>query len=299
MWRAPGADRVLLMAGRTAHYAVDPRDEYVFGIVLEAPMVARRGSERRLIQPGGLVAWDPSAAHAGTATGQGPWSARLMVVETADLAALGGDDDAVLPAGLRFPEPAVSDPELARAFLRMHRALESPCSTQLERDHRLTDWLATLVERTCGRRPARSPRRARDANALRVACDYLADRPERNVGLDELARVAGIGKFRLVRLFGEHVGLPPHAVQIAHRVRRARRLLEAGTPVAEVAAATGFADQSHLHRHFRRSLGLTPHEYRLRFVGPSPTAPWTRMGPCPATPLDRPPCCCRSTRTSA
>jgi methylphosphotriester-DNA--protein-cysteine methyltransferase len=70
--------------------------------------------------------------------------------------------------------------------------------------------------------------------------------------------VAGIGKFRLIRLFRERTGLPPHAPQIAHRIRAARRLLEAGEPIAETAFATAFADQSHLHRQFQRSLGLTP-----------------------------------------
>ena len=76
---------------------------------------------------------------------------------------------------------------------------------------------------------------------------------------------AGIGKFRLIRLFRERTGLPPHALQVAHRIRAARRLLEAGETIAETAAATGFADQSHLHRHFQRSLGLTPGEYQTRF----------------------------------
>jgi transcriptional regulator GlxA family with amidase domain len=107
----------------------------------------------------------------------------------------------------------------------------------------------------------------RDDRALRVASEYLADRPERNVGLDELAAVAGIGKFRLVRLFRERTGLPPHALQVAHRVRAARRLLEAGETIAATATATGFADQSHLHRHFQRTLGVTPGEYQRRLVG--------------------------------
>jgi AraC-like DNA-binding protein len=74
-----------------------------------------------------------------------------------------------------------------------------------------------------------------------------------------------VGKFRLIRLFRERTGLPPHAFQVAHRVRRARRLLEAGAPIAAAAAEAGFADQSHLHRHFRRSLGLTPRQYQRRF----------------------------------
>ena len=79
--------------------------------------------------------------------------------------------------------------------------------------------------------------------------------------------MAGVGKFRLIWLFRERTGLPPHAPQIAHRIRAARRLLEAGEPIAETAFATGFADQSHLHREFQRSLGLTPARYQQRFCG--------------------------------
>src|SRR6266568_8119562 len=97
-----------------------------------------------------------------------------------------------------------------------------------------------------------------DDKALRLAQDYLADRPERNISLDELAIAAGIGKFRLIRLIRQRTGLPPHALQLAHRIRSARRMLEAGQTITEAATATGFADQSHLHRHFQRSLGVTP-----------------------------------------
>ena len=89
---------------------------------------------------------------------------------------------------------------------------------------------------------------------------------ERNVSLDELAAVAGIGKFRLIRLFRERIGLPPHALQIAHRIHRARRMLEGGASIAD---AAGFADQSHMHRHFRSGLGITPREYRVRLRPPS------------------------------
>lgn len=66
-----------------------------------------------------------------------------------------------------------------------------------------------MLERFSTRRPCRSPLSPRDDRALRAACDYLAERSERNVGLDERAAAAGIGKFRLVRLFRERTGLPP------------------------------------------------------------------------------------------
>jgi AraC-like DNA-binding protein len=265
MWRPADEDRVLLMAGQTTHYVIEPRGEYVFGVVTRQPMRSRRGRERRIVLPGQLVAWDPSSAHAGAAVDAQPWTARLMVVEVAGLSALAGDDDISVLADVAFPEPVISDPRLAGDFLALHTALETP-ATRLERDERLAEWLRALIERSPAARPRRSPLSHRDEKALRLARDYLADRPVRNISLDELATAAGIGKFRLIRLFRQRTGLPPHALQLAHRIRSARRLLETGQTITEAAATAGFADQSHLHRHFQRSLGVTPAEYQQRFA---------------------------------
>jgi AraC-like DNA-binding protein len=263
MWRPAPESRVLLMAGETTRYAIEPRGEYVFGIVTGEPMRSRRGRERRLVRPGQLVAWDPSAAHSGSAVEGRAWNARLMVVEAGDLTGLAGDQESDALEDVVFPDPVIFEPELARGFLRLHAALEMPIS-RLEQEERLADGLRTLIERSSAVRRPRSTVSPPDDKALRLASDYLADRPERNIGLDELAAAAGIGKFRLIRLFRERTGLPPHALQIAYRLRAARRLLEAGETIAATAAATGFADQSHLHRHFQRSLGLTPGEYQRR-----------------------------------
>ena len=264
MWRAPDEQRVLLMAGRTTRYAVEPRGEYVFGIVGEQPMRSWRGREQRLVRPGQLVAWDPSHAHAGSAVDERPWRARLLVVEVADLGALADDSESDPLTDVLFPDPVLSDTELAAGFLRLHTTLESAC-TRLEQDELLAEWLRLLIDRASAVRSPRSATTAREDSALRLAFDYLADQPQRNVGLDELAAVAGIGKFRLIRLFRQRTGLPPHALQLAHRIRSARRMLEAGVTIGEAATAAGFADQSHLHRHFQRSLGLTPAQYQQRF----------------------------------
>jgi AraC-like DNA-binding protein len=263
MWRPADDDRVLLMAGRTTGYAVEPRGDYVFGLVDGAPMVSMRGRERRTVTPGQVVAWDPSARHTGTAVA-GAWDSRLVVLAAADIAAIAGDPESPVPAAPSIPHPVLADPGLVAGFRRLHRAFDVPAS-RLTRDELLAGWLRAVLDRVAERRPG-PPLTARDDRALRLATDYLAAHVERNVGLDELAAVAGIGKFRLVRLFRARVGQPPHAVALAHRIHRARRLVEAGEPIAAVAAATGFADQSHLHRHFRRSLGLSPGEYRRRFA---------------------------------
>ncbi|PZQ97304.1 MAG: AraC family transcriptional regulator, partial [Flavobacterium psychrophilum] len=99
--------------------------------------------------------------------------------------------------------------------------------------------------------------------ALR-ARDYLHAHFHQNIGLDELARVCGVDRFRLSRAFKAAFGIAPHGYLIQLRLVRARRLLALGKAPADVASDLGFADQSHLGRWFRRANGLTPGAYRSR-----------------------------------
>ncbi len=81
------------------------------------------------------------------------------------------------------------------------------------------------------------------------------------MSLAELAAVAGLSRFELVRRFRDQVGVPPHVFQINLRVEYARRMLTSGVAPAAVAAACGFADQPHLTRTFKRAVGVTPARY--------------------------------------
>ncbi|WP_249930378.1 helix-turn-helix transcriptional regulator [Pseudoalteromonas aurantia] len=56
-------------------------------------------------------------------------------------------------------------------------------------------------------------------------------------------------------------GLPPHTYQIQARLRHAKGLLRQGNNQLDVALACGFHDQSHFHRHFKRSMVVTPGHY--------------------------------------
>ncbi|KIL41851.1 hypothetical protein SD70_04345 [Gordoniibacillus kamchatkensis] len=60
-------------------------------------------------------------------------------------------------------------------------------------------------------------------------------------------------------------GHAPHQYVIRERIYKAQKLLVKGSPVQEVAASLGFSDQSHLHRHFKRIVGVTPREYIQSF----------------------------------
>ncbi|WP_321807459.1 AraC family transcriptional regulator [Burkholderia sp. BCC1993] len=81
------------------------------------------------------------------------------------------------------------------------------------------------------------------------------------LNLDTLAAVAGLSVSRFTARFRGEVGLSPHRYLSLVRVRRAQDLLRAGLAPSVVATEVGFFDQSHLCRHFRRVLGITPRDY--------------------------------------
>jgi hypothetical protein len=170
LWRPP-EQRVPAMAGQTDRYVFDPRGEYVFGIAQGNAMVCRRGRERRLVQPGQLVAWDPSAAHSGSTLDGLPWTSRLLVVGLTALAQLASDSESDPLSGVSFPEPVLEDPRLVGGFLQLHHVLDAP-STRLEQDARLVEWLREVVEHS-GQHRLWSVRSSRDDHSLRLAYEYL------------------------------------------------------------------------------------------------------------------------------
>jgi len=101
---------------------------------------------------------------------------------------------------------------------------------------------------------------------VRRARAFLHDALADKITLDDLAAYAGLDKFHLVRAFRCEVGLPPYEYLTHLRVCRARELLRRGVLVAEAAQTVGFYDESQLHRHFRRILGVAPGVYARSFV---------------------------------
>src|SRR5215470_8919478 len=89
--------------------------------------------------------------------------------------------------------------------------------------------------------------------------DYINDRLDQHIRLSELADVVALSSAHFSRLFKQSTGVAPYHYVIQRRVERANFLLRKGDmTLTEVARAVGFADQSHLDRHFKRIMGVSP-----------------------------------------
>ncbi len=268
VWRPPGGGLELHrgVAGPTA-WPRHSHEDFQIGVLLGgAARFGYRGSGH-VAPPGSLSLLEPGEVHTGHAVEEADWTFRTAYLAPALLqnaaAVVAGRGEGHLPY---FPQPVVVDAAVVGLFLELHAALEGPASG-LERDTFLLCTLTLLVRRHAESGTAPRPAR-RERAAVRRVREYLEENYAENVSLDRLSAVARLSSFHLVRVFAAEVGLPPHAYQTQVRVNRARRLLSGGTSVVEAALATGFADQSHLTRLFKRLVGVTPG----RFAGRGPPA---------------------------
>lgn len=149
---------------------------------------------------------------------------------------------------------------LVRAFLRTHAELERAASP-LEAETALLELWTTLRKPAAGAPAAPAAQTRTPSPVIRRARDFIHTHFVRGVTLEELSHLTGMCRYSLVRAFTREVGVPPHAFQTTLRVHRARELIGAGMPIAQVALEVGFADQSHLNRHFKHVLGFTPGHY--------------------------------------
>ena len=200
----------------------------------------------RVAEPATLTVLPPHIPHDGRAARAGGFDKRVVYVDGRWL------DDALI--GAAVDAPMIRDRTLVAELARLHGAL-ARAGDELEAESRLA-VVTAAVTRRLGRRSAPSAARRAPgiARLVRERLDVLSQPPT----LEALGRELGVHPSQIVRAFGTEYGLPPHRYLTGRRVDRARRLLLAGMPAADVAAAVGFHDQSHLTRHFRRVLGVTP-----------------------------------------
>lgn len=140
----------------------------------------------------------------------------------------------------------------------MHHALDHP-GDELEAASRLTFIGERLTAQLRPRLVTDVPR-ADPALARRLR-ELLDERVVEGITLDEAAALVHAHPAHLVRAFSTAYGIAPHQYLNSRRVDRARRLLLDGVRPSEVATSTGFFDQSHLTRHFRKLVGVTPGRY--------------------------------------
>jgi AraC-like DNA-binding protein len=244
---------------RSHVYAPHSHDTFVVGIIEAGCETYRLRGERLYAGPGDLCFVNPGDVHDGEPFGEG-YAYRMTYPSAALLSDLAEDVGERRAGTLHFREGRVRDPVLAGAFAEAHRSAEGRTDA-LETDERFHRVFAALIARHAAGAPPPAADRE-EAGPVARAVAYLEENFAAEVDLATLAAVAGVPRTRLIRAMKRRTGLTPHAYLTDRRVRAARALLAGGQAPADVAAACGFFDQSHLNRAFKARIGVTPGAFR-------------------------------------
>jgi AraC-like DNA-binding protein len=285
-WRTPllpGAD--LVTAEYNEHtFAPHWHEAYTIPVIEGGAECFRYRGTQHVAETGSVPVINPGELHTGSRAVEEGWSYRVMYVPIDFLHELAGEIAGRTQPLPWFDAEVIHDLDLAHRLSRAHRLLEAdadwrraaaaaessasavlaglappsaPRSDLLAVEGSLLDALSTLLTRYGRTREAALKHGPNDPRVETMKALLAADLAT-PLRVADLAQAVGLSPFHATRLFTQATGLPPHAWRTQLRLQRALAPLREGATVADVAAASGFTDQSHFTRHFRRMFGVPP-----------------------------------------
>ncbi len=261
-WRIPELDNLEFLRTSASSHSF-PRhwhETYVIEVVEQG--VNEFWCEGRIYAagPGSILVIQPGEVHTGYPAGKSHLAYRSLYPSENCMRTLAIDIYGKRESP-RFTQKVIQDKQLASMLREAHGLLE--CRAERMKGHAL--MLLTLGRLISMHSDSRVST-VMDTNSvihskIHRAISYLIENYDQNISVNEISAITGLSEFHFVRTFRKATGLPPYEYLVTIRVENARKLLSKGVPIVEVATQSGFYDQSHFNRHFKRIYGITPGAY--------------------------------------
>jgi AraC-like DNA-binding protein len=234
---------------------------YVIGFVEQGARCLSCKNREYTIEKGHIILFNPGDNHACVQSDHGTLDYRGLNISQEVMLDLAEEITGrrELPG---FSQNVIQDEELA-CYLRPLHDWIMKGSGEFGKEENLLLLLSLLIERYSGPFARCVP----DCPAeIHRACAFMEEHFAERICLDQICRHAGLSKSTLLRAFTKLKGVTPYNYLENIRIGEAKKLLEQGVPPVEAALRTGFSDQSHFTRLFRRYIGLAPGGYRDIFL---------------------------------
>lgn len=240
------------------HWAMH-HDTFTASLVVGKPTMnatwSYRGREQR-VAAGQMQLMEPGEAHATTSVSE---PASFFVIWWRPELLMQAAESLGVPGAVHLKVSQTGHPALQASFRSLLFGIERRKDVAFI-EEQFFDSTLQLLELCGERRPPPRPRGSHPAmNRVRAR---LHDEFREALSLESLAREVGLSKFHVARCFKQATGVAPHQYQKLLRLQNARRHIEGGACVREAAAASGFSDEAHLSRSFRKWLGVSPGTWR-------------------------------------
>lgn len=209
--------------------------------------------QQRKAESGTLMLLNPYEVHTGKSIDDQPWDFRSMYISQQLFNEVFQEITAANYVPY-FSQNMIREEKLLLHYQQLHEYLLDETDPALMK-MALTSLIRELIQ-VCELTPSQ-PESDEQRKAILLK-EYIHEHYLENIRLDVLGEEMGLSKYYLIRLFESVYGLSPIRYAINLRIEEAKRLLYQGMKYTEVAYSTGFYDQSHFIRHFKKIVGVTP-----------------------------------------
>ncbi|WP_417710175.1 AraC family transcriptional regulator [Roseibium aggregatum] len=237
-------------------FAPHRHDTYAIGLTISGVQTFSYRGEKRASLPGQVIVIHPDELHDGGAGTERGLRYRMIYIPPELIS-----ETLAVSGNARLP--FISSPVLSDAGFRKDLAdalSDIDCEMgDFRRDCLVTDLAACLARHADARKAGAA---SLNWPSLKACADYLREGCAEQISMEELEDLAQMDRFSLSRQFRDVFGTSPHRYLVMRRLERAKTELHQGASLADAAFASGFSDQSHLTRHFKRTFGMTPGHWR-------------------------------------
>lgn len=214
----------------------------------------------QIIEAGGMLVLNPFDVHTGRSVEGYPWHFSSMYISQKIM------QRAMSSMGIShrlpiFKNNIISDNKIFRKGHTAYPDLIYGKNT-LASEKSLMAFLRTLIEKYGSMDSSRQPANGDLGSApVEIVKNYIHDHYLTDVSIQQLAQQVKMTEYNLVRKFKKAYHLPPRQYLLNLRIEKAKKLLAQRYSSTQVAYQTGFYDQSHFIRHFKRFIGVTPKQF--------------------------------------
>ncbi|MEH6393891.1 AraC family transcriptional regulator [Pseudoalteromonas sp.] len=242
-------------------YSKHAHEEYSLGVTLQGrqDFFCQRAFHKSA--SGGVIVFNPDDIHDGQSGVTEHLEYVMLYVHPDEFAPMFNALGYTKNTAPRVACPLLNDPVLAQQILALKQLTHSGNYTRIDGEAALFNIAHSFIKHTgCAIDPL-SISSKKDTLLLK-AKDYIMANLANDISIDDIAAAATMSKYHFIRLFNQQFGITPHQYVLNCRINQARKYIESGLSSSRVALDAGFADNSHLNRHFKRIFGLTPKQYQ-------------------------------------
>lgn len=258
-----GGLELLKASYQHTQFSKHTHEGYCIGLIDEgAQSFLRRGSQH-IAPKGDIILVNADEVHTGSSAVDSGWCYRAIYPTPEMMQEISQDFFKEAGAAPWFPQAVVHDEGLAAQLHFLFDLLLQPNNALFKQSLYLSTLAYLLSKHAKTHQQLKQHLDVQDK--IQLIQELLAAEPEKEHQLSDLAQLAGLSQWHLLRQFKKYTGLPPHAWLVQCRLRKSLKLLKQGQDIALTAQLCGFSDQSHFNRHFKKSLGCTPAQYTQNY----------------------------------